>query len=82
MQKWLTAMQLCITISGMKSLKDTVQALLDLGLTQTKIAEDSGVTQPTISRVLSGNGVSYENGKKIESYYETVQRTAPSEATG
>lgn len=57
----------------MNSPKDMVQALVDMGLTQTKIAADAGVTQPTISRALAGNGVTYENGKKIEEYYDQVR---------
>lgn len=61
----------------MNSLKDMVQALLDLGLTQTKIASEAGVTQPTISRALAGNGVSYENGKNIEAYYESQISKSP-----
>jgi transcriptional regulator with XRE-family HTH domain len=64
-------------MAGMKSPKDMVQALLDLGLTQTKIASEAGVTQPTISRALAGNGVSYENGKKIEAYYESQILSQP-----
>jgi predicted XRE-type DNA-binding protein len=35
---------------GMKSLKETIAALHDLGLSQQAIAEVSGVPQPTISR--------------------------------
>lgn len=34
--------------------KDVVKALLDAGLTQSQIAEASGVTQSSISRLLTG----------------------------
>jgi predicted transcriptional regulator len=56
----------------MNTPKSMVQALLDRGFTQTKIATTAGVTQPTISRALAGKGVSYENGKKIENFFTSV----------
>lgn len=53
----------------MKSLKEMAIALGDIGLTQTAISIESGVTQPSISRLLNGANMSYDNGKKIEALY-------------
>jgi predicted transcriptional regulator len=46
-----------------------IRALIGHGLTQVQIAAEAGVTQPTVSRALAGKGVTYENGKKIETVF-------------
>jgi transcriptional regulator with XRE-family HTH domain len=56
----------------METTQQMLQALIGKGMTQTKIAEESGLNQPTISRALSGSGLSYENGKKVEELYTRV----------
>lgn len=65
----------------MNTPKDMVSALINKGLTQTQIASEAGITQPTVSRALAGKGVNYENGKKIESLYAKLinhrRRTDP-----
>lgn len=45
--------------------------LTSSGLTQTQIAEESGVFQPVISRIVTGKqkDLSFKDGKKIEALY-------------
>jgi transcriptional regulator with XRE-family HTH domain len=62
----------------MESLKDKVELLLSAGWTQTSISKESGVGQPTISRLLMGNGIAYESGKKIEMLYDEHVSARPS----
>jgi predicted transcriptional regulator len=59
-------------IPNLITLREMAQSLIEMGYSQTGISEGSGVRQPTISRVLAGRGVSYESGKKIESFYEQI----------
>ncbi|KNC16717.1 helix-turn-helix domain-containing protein [Pseudomonas sp. RIT-PI-a] len=40
--------------------------LAELGWSQARIAEQCGVTQPTIFRITKGGDTSYQNGKAIE----------------
>lgn len=61
--------------------RDFVQALLDKGLTQSQIAEQCGIPQPSISKVVRGkeNGgvddVLSRNYRKLEALYRKVCRT-------
>jgi DNA transposition AAA+ family ATPase len=52
-----------------KSLQEMTKALIESGMSQTAISSESGVPQPTISRILDGAGANYDNGKKIEALY-------------
>ena len=51
--------------------RDCLLDLVSRRYTQTEIASGTGITQPTISRVLAGSGMTYENGARVVDYYET-----------
>lgn len=44
-------------------------ALIDAGMTQQAIAEEIGVTQPTVFRALNGAELRYCSGKALEKLY-------------
>ncbi len=44
-------------------------ALINAGMTQQGIAEEIGVTQPTVFRALKGAELRYCSGKKLETLY-------------
>jgi len=56
------------------SVRIMLARLLELGLSQTAIADTCGTTQPTISRAAAGASVGYELGKAIESLLERRER--------
>lgn len=53
-------------------LKQMLSTLIDSGKSQTEISAGTGVPQPVISRLLSGNQktVGYEDGKAIEAFHK------------
>jgi transcriptional regulator with XRE-family HTH domain len=53
----------------MNTPQEMVEALVLKGFTQEKIAVEAGVSQPTVSRALSGKGLSWQNGRKLEEFY-------------
>ena len=52
-----------------------IQAMLAelkaMGFTQYKIAKAIKINQSTVCRAKNGSRISYENGKKIEQFYNT-----------
>lgn len=60
--------------------KDIVVALTQLGLTQTQIAEGSGVQQPTISKILRGevSDVLSKNYRALHEFFIQEQQKAAS----
>ena len=52
-----------------------IQAMLaelkKMGFTQYKIAKAIKINQSTVCRAKNGSRISYENGKKIEQFYNT-----------
>ncbi len=61
--------------------KDYVRELLDSGLTQTQIAERTGIPQPTISKVLRGavDDVLSRNYRRLQDLHTEVMRPAAAE---
>lgn len=59
--------------------RDYVQALVQAGLTQTEIAERTGIPQPTISKVSRGDvaDVMSRNYRKLQELHEAVLGAAP-----
>lgn len=55
--------------------KDMISALIDLGYSQVRIADETGITQATISRIASGKhkDTSYSNAKLIERCLENAR---------
>lgn len=58
-------------------LKDMIAFLLDSGMTQTQIAEQTLVPQSAISRIIAGDQkeVSYTAGKSVETLHARVGGT-------
>lgn len=52
------------------TIPEMLEALRKSGLSQSEIADLTGVSQPTICRAQGGADVKYETGKKIERLYE------------
>lgn len=54
--------------------RDYVLALIELGLTQTVIAERTGIPQPTVSKVARGDvaDVLSRNYRKLQALHEEV----------
>lgn len=50
-------------------IKNMIEELIELGLSQGSIADAVGTTQPTIHRALNGADIRYTTGKAIESLY-------------
>lgn len=55
-------------------LKDMITSLLNYGLTQQEISVRTGVAQPAISRIVTGDQkeVGYAAGKEIEALHDLV----------
>lgn len=51
------------------SATEMVQRLIASGMTETELADQVGIRQPTAHRIKTGAGTSYEVGKKIEAIY-------------
>lgn len=51
------------------TIKNMIEELMELGLSQGSIADAVGTTQPTIHRALNGADIRYTTGKAIESLY-------------
>jgi predicted transcriptional regulator len=51
------------------SATDMVISLIKGGMSESEIALRVGITQPTVHRIKTGSGTSYEKGKKIEALY-------------
>ena len=51
-----------------------IKKLIDAGWSQGRIARESGISQPSITRILKGkqNDVHYTKGKKLEELAEKV----------
>jgi len=62
--------------------KDFVNALVDAGLTQTVIAERTGIPQPTISKVARGDvsDVMSRNYRKLQALFDETPGAAESHA--
>jgi len=58
--------------------RDYVNALIQLGLTQTVVADQTGIPQPTISKVARGEvaDVLSRNYRKLQTLYEETLRKA------
>ena len=56
------------------TLQEIASGLISAGYSQTSLAAASGLPQPTISRILAGRGVSYDNGKRLETFYNSAQQ--------
>jgi transcriptional regulator with XRE-family HTH domain len=52
--------------------KDLIAALIDRGMTQQQIAEETGIPQPTLSKVLRGGvkDVMSRNYRKLEALHD------------
>ena len=61
-----------LSIDGLMDIKMMIQALLDSGMSQRSLADEVGVTQPTIHRSLNGAEVRYSVGLKIEALYKEL----------
>ena len=51
------------------SATDMVIGLIKGGMSESEIALRVGITQPTVHRIKTGSGTSYDKGKKIEALY-------------
>lgn len=59
------------------SLKEMLESLNNSGWSQSALARELGVSQPTIHRMLEkGQGCSYDLGKKIEALYLGLSKEA------
>ena len=63
-------------------LKNMICSLLSFGLTQQEISAKTGVPQPAISRVFTGEqkDVGYAAGKSIEALYNRMNRSTKRKA--
>jgi transcriptional regulator with XRE-family HTH domain len=59
--------------------KDFIAALVERGLTQSQIAERTGIAQPTLSKVARGEvaDVLSRNYRKLQALHDEVVRGAP-----
>lgn len=63
------------------TIKNMIDELMELGLSQGSIADAVGTTQPTIHRALNGADIRYTTGKAIESLYALRVRRGYVEAS-
>lgn len=54
--------------------QEMVVALLEQGMTQTGIARQIGVSQPTVWRVMNGADVFYSTGVRLRQLYDKQRR--------
>lgn len=54
------------------SISEMIRHMMSAGLTQRAIAEETGVTQPTIHRALHGSSVRYETGVRIKNMHKRI----------
>lgn len=64
--------------------KDFVAGLIGSGLTQSQIAERTGIPQPTLSKVLRGDvaDVLSRNYRKLQALHAEVVGSEPAKAEG
>ncbi|MBL4835758.1 MAG: helix-turn-helix domain-containing protein [Pseudomonas sp.] len=53
-------------------ISEMLKAIADTGMSQAKIAEAIGVSQPTVYRAMNGGPMRYEPGKQVEALYAQV----------
>lgn len=70
-----------VCYSSAQMIIDHIKHLLGCGWTQRKIAEESGIPQPNINRLLKGRqkDVHYTQGKRLEVLALSVKRQDKSE---
>ena len=59
--------------------KQVIQSLIDHGLTQTEIAQLSGITQSSISKLLNNQQatVTHEKWSRLQTLIKTQQKARP-----
>lgn len=50
-------------------ISEMLKAIAATGMSQAKIADAIGVSQPTVYRALNGGPMQYEPGKRVEALY-------------